>query len=132
MTLRRFFKYSLAGLAAFLVLYFATGTTGTMSYTQRQKTLGTNEEPLMFMARSIRPGMSRSEVAKIVRGYSGVNTRPPDQFGPGGTDVYIYHLQFAGRWKWFGESRSIGEYGRIWVHYEADGRVRDAQTDVGD
>ncbi len=126
MRLRRFFKYSLAGLAVWLTLYFTSNSPGTMSYRQLQKSLGTNEEPVLFMARSIRPGMSRSEVDKIVRGYSGRETLPPISFDSGESDVYIYHRLFAGRWKWF------GEYGRIWVHYEADGRVSDAHTDLED
>lgn len=129
MTRGRFFKYSLAGLAVFLVFYFSTTNVGTMSYRQLAKSLGilhTDEEPVLFMARSIKPGMSRSDVAKIVRGYSGRETLPPDQYSRGGTDVYIYDNLNFGFWKWF------GEYGRIWVAYDADGHVRHAHTDVGD
>ncbi len=129
MTRGRFFKYILAGLAVFVVFYFSTTNVGTMSYRQLKKSLGilhTDQEPLLFMTRSITPGMSRSEVAKTVRGHSRRETLAPDHFAPGGNDVYIYNSLTFGRWKWF------GEHGRIWVSYEADGRVRNAHTNLED
>ncbi len=126
MTRRRFFKYSLAGFMVLFVLYVIHLTTAVMYFRQLDKSLGTNEEPLTFMARSVKPGMTRPEVAKIVRGYASLKRFPPQNFAPGGTDVYIYHRWFPGQWI------SFGEYGNIYVRYDADGRVRDAEPERGD
>ena len=88
-----------------------------------QASLGTTEEPLTFMARSIRPGMTRADVRQYVRGYAWLETLPPGPTNPGGTDIFNYQfgLFVGARWG--------GVYGSIVVSYDAEGRVLGAGAD---
>ena len=122
MSWRRLAKYILLGLV--LVILFFAVTTRCPTIKQVQGSLGTTDEPLGFMARSIKPGMTRADVAQIVPGHYRFESLPPHQFAPGGEDVYHWHFQLGPRWKW------LGEYESIWVHYDIDGHVIDAHTDV--
>ena len=108
-----------------IVGFFAVTTQGP-TFRDLEGTLGTTEEPLQFMARSVRKGMTRAEVAKIIRYHYRLETRPADHFCPGGQEVYHYHLQAGPRWRW------LGEYGTVWVCYDAQGLVDYAAADLHD
>jgi hypothetical protein len=54
--------------------------------------LGTQDDPFHFKADSIRPGMSRERVWKIIRGYTETTTEP----GSDGVTYESYRYRFGG------------------------------------
>ena len=118
--LRKFIVLALILVGFFLLALLDRG----LAYRSLYRSLGTTEDPLVFMAHSVRPGMTRAEVAKVIRGYSRLKTFPPDVLSPGGMEVYRFHLQFGPEWY------LLGDYGSIFVTYDAQGRVISAETDL--
>ena len=100
-------------LALFIYNYVESGR----QFKSLQTTLGTNEEPLRFMARSIKPGMEREEVRRLIRGYVRLKTLPPDASDEGGVDLFVFT---------FGIPLLPGEdaYGTIIVSYDQNKRVK--------
>lgn len=122
MTRRR--KIALAFLLALVVLWFCAWAVARRQTSALQASFGTTEEPLTFIARTIKPGWTRAEVRHYVRGYAWLETLPPDGVTPGGADVFNYQfgLFVGARWG--------GVYGSVVVTYDAAGRVRHAHADI--
>ena len=100
-------------LALFIYNYVESGR----QFKSLQTTLGTNEEPLRFMARSIKPGMEREEVRRLIKGFVRLETLPPDAISEGGADLFVFS---------FGIPLLQGEdgYDSIIVIYDQKGRVK--------
>ena len=115
---------ALAFCAVVVALWLHAGTLYDQQIRGLQASLGTTEEPLTFMARAIKPGMTRGEVREYVRGYAWLETDPPGLFSPGGIDVFNYQfgLFVGARWG--------GVYGAIHVRYDLEGRVLGAGADL--
>jgi len=87
-------------------------------YAELQSLVGTNSDPLVFMARSVTKGMNRQEVRSIVRGYKRLEILPPLAANDGGTEVF--HFEFG-----LPILRGVDGYGDIVVSYDANGRVKE-------
>ncbi|MCL4524332.1 MAG: hypothetical protein M1453_15575 [Acidobacteria bacterium] len=113
-----------AVLVSLLTLFVYNYIESERQFKSLQTSLGTSEEPLRFMAKSIKPGMARDEVRLLIKGYVRLKTLPPDDLDEGGADLFEFS---------FGIPLLPGEepYGTIVVSYDRNGRVKgEAAVDI--
>ena len=108
-----------------VVLWFYAWGVARRQTSALQASFETTEEPLTFIARTIKPGWTRAQVQQYVRGYAWLETLPPDGVTPGGADVFRYQFGLPER-----RIRWGGIYGSVIVGYDAEGRVISAGADL--
>ena len=83
--------------------------------------LGTRDDPYAFMLGKIKPGMTRQEVRKFIRGHCRLEEWPPTESYEGGVDRF--HFECSGGLFWPAESAR-----RITIDYDAQNRVKREPT----